>query len=279
MNQTTITRALTHAQTRGLARIDAQLLMLHVCGRALHDRAWLIAHGGDVVIEAQSAAFEDAVQRRLKDEPVAYITGRKAFYGLELHITRDVLDPRDDTETLVDWALALIPHDAPWQVADLGTGSGAMALAMASQRPQAQVLATDASSAALAVAQANATRLNLPVQCIQGNESDWFAPLSNRRFHLIASNPPYIADGDTHLAKLSHEPAMALTSGADGLDAVRAIIAQAPEHLQPGGWLLLEHGHDQAERVRALLAARGFTAIQSRRDLAGIERCSGGQRP
>lgn len=254
------------------------MLMLYVCARALHDRAWLIAHGDDALGDVQLAAFEQAVKRRLSDEPVAYITGRKAFYGLELHITPDVLDPRDDTETLVDWALELIPTDAPWHIADLGTGSGAIALAIQSQRAQATVIATDASPAALAVAQVNAQRLHLPVTCIQGDTSDWFAPLQNQRLHLIASNPPYIANGDPHLTDLTHEPAMALTSGADGLDAIRALIHQAPAHLHADGWLLLEHGYDQAEAVRALFAAHSFTHIATRRDLAGVERCTGGQK-
>jgi release factor glutamine methyltransferase len=274
-----ITQQLAHAQSCGLARVDAHMLMLHVCARALHERAWLITHGDDALGDVQLAAFEQAVKRRLSGEPVAYITGRKAFYGLELHITPDVLDPRDDTETLVDWALELIPPDAPWHIADLGTGSGAIALAIQSQRPQAHVIATDASPAALAVAQANADRLKLPVHVVLGDTQDWFAPVRNQRLHLIASNPPYIANGDPHLSDLTHEPAMALTSGADGLDAIRALISQAPAHLHPGGWLLLEHGYDQAEPIRALLAAHGFTAINTRRDLAGMERCTAGRLP
>lgn len=273
----TISRHLLHAYAHGLARADAQLLMLHVCERALDDRAWLIAHDGDALNVAQNAAFEQAIARRVAGEPVAYITGRKAFYGLDLHITRDVLDPRDDTETLVDWVLEIIPQDTPWHIADLGTGSGAIALAIQSQRPHACLLATDASPSALAVAAGNAQRLKLPVQFLQGREADWFAPLHHQRLHLIASNPPYIADSDPHLHKLTHEPQMALTSGSDGLHAIRSIIARAAEHLHDGGWLVLEHGHDQAECVRTLLAEQRFNSISTRRDLAGVERCTGAQ--
>ncbi len=269
----TLAQALSHAHTLGLARIDAQLLLLHTLGRPDAGRAWLLAHDTDALDDALHAQFIALCQRRAAGEPVAYLTGRKEFYGLPLHIDARVLDPRPDTETLVDWALeVLAPLPAP-RVVDLGTGSGAIALALQSQRPTAQVWAVDASSDALAVAQGNATRLGLPVRFEQGN---WLAPMEGASFDAIVSNPPYIASADPHLAALTHEPLEALASGADGLEDIRAIALQAPRHLAPGGWLLLEHGYDQAEAVRALLTAAGFRVVESRRDLAGVERCTGG---
>jgi release factor glutamine methyltransferase len=265
------------AARSGLARIDAQMLLLHACQREANDRAWLIAHGDDEISLAQLATWQSAVKRRLNGEPVAYILGQKAFYGFSLKITPAVLDPRDDTETLVDWALELTPADRPVKVLDLGTGSGAVALAIAAQRPLAQVAATDASPEALAVARANSAALDIPVNFIAANASEpnWFSALGNQVFDLIVSNPPYIAEGDAHLADLKHEPAMALTSGSDGLDAIRNIIKHAPKHLTPGGWLLLEHGYDQAERVRSLFTAHGFVDATTRQDLSGVDRCTG----
>jgi release factor glutamine methyltransferase len=186
-----------------------------------------------------------------------------------------VLDPRPDTETLVEWALEVLPPTNPARMVDLGTGSGAIALALKATRPTLDVSAVDYSTDALAVAQANAQRLQLDVQCIQGS---WLDSVQGR-FAAIVSNPPYIRADDSHLEALTHEPLQALASGMDGLDDIRHIVAQAPVHLLPGGWLLLEHGYDQAPAVRALLAAAGFTQIQSRRDLAGIARCSGGSLP
>ncbi len=273
MTTPTIAQALTQAHTLGLPRIDAQMLLLHVLGRAGADRAWLLAHDTDAVEPAAHTQFIALCQRRAAGEPVAYLTGRKEFYGLALQVDARVLDPRPDTETLVDWALHVIAQLPSPRIADLGTGSGAIALALQSQRPTAQVLAVDASEGALAVAQANAQRLGLPVRFQHGNWLDGITGL----FDAIVSNPPYIPAHDPHLAALTHEPLQALASGADGLDDLRTLIAQAPEHLAPGGWLLLEHGHDQATAVRALLHAAGLGPVQSRRDLAGIERCSGGQ--
>ena len=257
----------------GLERLDAQLLLLHALGRPQDDRAWLLAHDTDVLDPDTEMRYIQLTRRRAAGMPLAYLTGRREFYGLELLVDPRVLDPRPDTETLVDWALELLPPAG--SVIDLGTGSGAIALAIQSQRPDARVSAVDASADALAVAQANAQRLGLPVAFSAGN---WLEG-QVQRYDLIVSNPPYIAEEDPHLDQLGHEPRMALSSGPDGLEAIRVIVAQAPACLVPGGWLLLEHGWEQAPAVRALLAQAGFSAIQSRRDLAGIERCSGGQLP
>ena len=272
---TTLRDALAQAQALGLERIDAQLLLLHILNRADAGRAWLLAHDTDTLAPSEQARFIALCQRRAAGEPVAYLRGMKEFYGLTLQVDARVLDPRPDTETLVDWALQLLaPLPAP-RVLDLGTGSGAIALALQHQRPDAQVSAVDASTDALAVAQANAARLGLAVQFARG---DWLRGVAGQ-FDVIASNPPYIAAADPHLAALRHEPLQALASGADGLDDIRSIVAQAPSHLLPGGWLLLEHGWDQAEAVQALLRSAGFAEVQSRKDLAGIARCSGAQWP
>ncbi len=271
----TLAQALAGAQACGLARTDAQLLLLHALGRPDARRAWLLAHDTDALDSDVQARFAALCQRRRDGEPVAYLTGSKGFYGLELQVDARVLDPRPDTEILVDWALeVLAPLSAP-RVLDLGTGSGAIALALQHQRPDARVSAVDASAGALAVARANAARLQLPVRFHQGH---WLDGVRGP-WDAIVSNPPYIAASDPHLAALRHEPLQALASGADGLDDLRSIAAQAPARLAPGGWLLLEHGWDQARAVQALLCAAGFTAVQDRKDLAGIVRCSGGQWP
>jgi release factor glutamine methyltransferase len=266
------------AATAGIDRLDAQLLLLHALGRSQSDRAWLIAHDDAVPSESATLAFHALCQRRLQGEPLAYLVGSKPFFGLDLLVDKRVLVPRPDTETLVEWALELAMELVPTfaenlSVLDMGTGSGAIALAIKSARPDWQVTALDASADALAVAKNNAKRLNLNVNFLQ---SSWFEALSNEKFNIIVSNPPYIVEGDTHMAALAHEPKQALTSGADGLDDIRQIIAQAPDFLAKNGWLLLEHGHDQAAAVRDLLAQRGFEQVQSKLDLAGIERCSGG---
>jgi release factor glutamine methyltransferase len=263
----------------GLERLDAQMLVLHVLRLPLSNRAWLLAHGNDDIAAGDQQQLTALALRRVQGEPMAYITGHKEFYGLDLRVDARVLDPRADTETLVDWVLELHPSPddesnvQPLRVIDLGTGSGAIALALQHQRPQWQVHALDYSTDALDVARANAERLNLPVVFRQGS---WLQNVQER-FDVIASNPPYIAAGDHHLAALKHEPLQALASGADGLADIRTIIAQAPPCLNPNGWLVLEHGYDQAEAVRALLVEASFTDVQSRRDLAGIERCSGGR--
>jgi release factor glutamine methyltransferase len=270
----TIAQSLQRAQALGLARIDAQLLHLHVLERDPHDRAWLLAHDTDPLPTAVAQPLEVALQRRLAGEPVAYITGFKAFFGLNLQVDARVLDPRPDTETLVAWALEQLPTDTAHRVLDLGTGSGAVALALQHQRPHCQVTAVDASADALTVAQANAKRLQLSVHFIHSN---WMAAVPGP-FDLVVSNPPYVADGDPHLDALTHEPLQALTSGADGLDDIRQIITQAPSRLAPGGWLLLEHGWDQAQAVQTLLREGGFEQVQSRQDLAGVDRCTGGMK-
>lgn len=275
----TVQQALQQAQARGLARIDAQMLLLHVLQRTEAGRAWLITHDQEALDAAQAGAYAALCLRRLAGEPVAYLTGRKEFYGLELAVDARVLDPRADTETLVDWALEHLPTDgsAACRVVDLGTGSGAIALALQSQRPAACLWAVDASAEALAVARANAQRLALPVQFAHGS---WLQPLTGQAaFDLIVSNPPYIRADDPHLAALTHEPLSALASGGDGLADIRAIIGQAPARLAPGGWLLLEHGWDQADDVAGLLREAGFGEVQHRHDLAGIARCTGGRWP
>ncbi len=276
-NKVTVDQAIRFALALGLERLDAQLLLLHASGRAAAGRAWLLAHGGDALAPEVQAAFEAMARRRRAGEPLAYITGHKAFYGLDLQVDARVLDPRADTETLVDWALEVMDAHAPTAVPpaliDLGTGSGAIALALKHSRPHWQVHALDFSTDALAVAGANATRLALDVQFHQGS---WLQGMTEK-FSVIVSNPPYIAAEDVHLANLTHEPHQALASGADGLDDIRSIVLQAPGHLAATGWLLLEHGYDQAGAVRQLLQDAGFAQVQSRCDLPGIERCSGGQ--
>lgn len=268
----TVAQALAAAIALGLDRLDAQLLLLHALGRAPHDRAWLLAHDTDAMPDAAWSALSAQLSRRLAGEPVAYLLGEKEFHGLALQVDPRVLVPRPDTEALVEWALQCLEgHVAP-RVLDLGTGSGAIALALQHARRDAQVDAVDASADALAVAQANAQRLGLPV-CF--TEASWLDGAGSG-YTVIASNPPYIAAGDPHLPALRHEPVSALVAGADGLDDIRQIVQNAPGHLAEAGWLLLEHGHDQAAAVRQLLAARGFAEVQSRDDLAGIQRCSGG---
>ncbi|MDI3382832.1 peptide chain release factor N(5)-glutamine methyltransferase [Xenophilus aerolatus] len=270
-----LAQALRDAAARGLDRLDAQILLLHALGRPAHDRAWLLAHDSDALSEGAAVAFAALCARRQTGEPVAYLLGEKEFHGLALRVDARVLVPRPDTETLVDWALDCLAGRPAPAVLDLGTGSGAIALALQHARPDAQVDAVDASADALAVARANAERLGLAVRFRQ---ADWLdgAAVRPGGYALIASNPPYIAEGDAHLPALRHEPAGALVSGPDGLQDIRRIVAEAPAYLAEGGWLLLEHGHDQAPAVRALLAERGFAQVQSRDDLAGIARCSGG---
>jgi release factor glutamine methyltransferase len=262
----------------GLDRLDAQLLMLYALGKSQDERTWLISHDEEELNDASSHTFNALCKRRLNGEPLAYIVGSKPFFGLDLQVDKRVLVPRPDTETLVEWVLeCALTSDQTIRLLDMGTGSGAIALAIKHSKPDWQVTALDASSDALVVAKNNAKQLNLNVNFI---ESSWFDALkdanSDTEFDVIASNPPYIVEGDWHMAALAHEPKQALTSGADGLDDIRQIIAQAPDFLAKNGWLLLEHGYDQAGAVRDLFTQRGFLQVQSRADLAGIERCSGG---
>ncbi|WP_370681158.1 peptide chain release factor N(5)-glutamine methyltransferase [Comamonas sp. GB3 AK4-5] len=271
----TVAQALQQAAAQGLARIDAQMLLLHCVGQGDAGRAWLLTHDNDALTPAQAAQWGQLLSRRLDGEPVAYLTGHKEFFGLSLQVDARVLDPRPDTETLVEWALELLQPLSKPKVADLGTGSGAIALALQHQRPDAEVTAVDASLDALAVASANAQRLQLPVRFVH---SSWLEQLEGL-FDAIVTNPPYIREDDPHMPALHHEPRQALTSGEDGLDDIRAIAAQAPARLTAGGWLLIEHGWDQAEAVAALLQTAGFTAVQHRHDLAGIVRCTAGQSP
>nr|WP_222622838.1 peptide chain release factor N(5)-glutamine methyltransferase [Ramlibacter cellulosilyticus] len=261
------------AAALGLDRLDAQLLLLHVLDRGAGERGWLLAHDTDPLPAGRMEAFQALAQRRAAGEPVAYLTGEKEFYGLPLRVDARVLVPRPDTETLVEWALEVLRDREAPRVVDLGTGSGAIALAIASARRDARVEAVDRSAGALEVAAANAARLGLAVQLRQAR---WLEGAG--QYDLVVSNPPYIADADPHLPALRHEPREALAAGTDGLDDLRAIVAAAPRHLAPGGWLLLEHGWDQAGAVRELLAAAGFAQVQSRQDLSGIARCSGGRR-
>lgn len=262
--------------TASIDRVDAEWLLLNALGR---DRAWLVAHARDAMPPEAMGAFSDAVARRARGEPVAYLTGRRGFWTLDLEVGPAVLIPRPETELLVELALARIPVDTPLRIADLGTGSGAIALALASERPHAHVLAVDASGDALAVASANAQRLGLAN--VEFRAGDWFEPLAGERFALIASNPPYIALHDPHLAQgdLRFEPPQALASGIDGLDAIRRIVRDAPAHLAPGGWLLLEHGHDQGAAVRALLIEAGFVEVLTHQDLERRDRVTAGRRP
>lgn len=258
------------------ARSEAEQLLLQALGR---ERSWLFAHGSDPADAPLQAGFAALLERRIAGEPLAYITGRRGFWTLDLQVSPATLIPRADTERLVELALERLPLGRTLQVADLGTGSGAIALAIASERPQAQVLATDASAQALAVARANAQSHALAnVVFAQGH---WCAPLGGARFDLIASNPPYIQAGDAHLEQgdLRFEPAGALAAGADGLDDLRCIAAQAGMHLLPGGWLLLEHGFDQGQAVRALLTQAGLAGVLTAQDLEGRDRVTLGRAP
>ncbi|MBD9478419.1 peptide chain release factor N(5)-glutamine methyltransferase [Pseudoxanthomonas sp. PXM02] len=256
------------------ARHEAEHLLLHVLGR---DRAWLFAHGDDPLSGSEALAFEALLARREAGEPLAYLLGRRGFWTLDLQVSPATLIPRPETERLVELALERLPVDRAIRVADLGTGTGAIALAIASERPQADVVATDLSEAALQVAQENA-RSN-EVANVAFRHGSWLAPLAGERFDLIASNPPYIADGDPHLAQgdLRFEPPTALSSGADGLDAIREIVAIAPSHLLPGGWLLLEHGWDQGEAIRRLLYGAGFIDVATELDLEQRDRVTLGR--
>jgi len=259
------------AAQSGLPLLEARMLLERVLGKS---RAWLIAHADEAADAEVQKAFAALVQRRSQGEPIAYILGVREFYGLEFGITPAVLIPRPETELLVDLALERIPANAPVRVLDLGTGSGVIAVVLARKRPQARVSAVEVDYAALSVSRANAKRHEVSVRFFCG---DWFGALAGERFDLIIANPPYIAAGDPHLGQgdLAFEPQRALVGGADGLDCIRAIVAKAGAHLNPGAWLLFEHGYDQSEACFALLQAHGFRQPQTWPDLAGIARVSG----
>ena len=253
-------------------RVDAEALLLHLLARP---RSWLIAHADEVPGLDVQAAYAALVERRAQGEPVAYLTGQRGFWSLDLEVTPDTLIPRPETELLVELALQRLPMHRACAVADLGTGSGAIALAVAHERPRVQVIATDASDAALAVARRNAQRLGISnIALMQG---DWLRPLAGQRFALIVSNPPYIEADDPHLGQgdLRFEPAAALASGADGLDAIRRIVGDARGCLEPGGWLLLEHGWKQGAAVRGLLQTAGYSEVFTAKDLEQRDRVTG----
>lgn len=254
----------------GASGIDAREARLLLAAATGFPEASVLAFPERVLSAAAEKSYRDFVARRVRGEPVAYILGRKEFYGLELHVNSAVLIPRPETELLVDLALERRFSAA----VDLGTGSGAIALALKHQRPAARVVAVEASAAALAVANQNAVRLRLQIELRQGR---WLEPLAGERFDLIASNPPYVAEGDPHLADLRFEPAAALLAGPDGLACIREIVLDAPAHLAEGGWLLLEHGIGQGCAVRSLLEQAGLGEVRSWPDLAGIPRVSGGK--
>jgi release factor glutamine methyltransferase len=269
----------TQARRVGVERLDAQLLLSHRLGRP---RSWLLAHVDERLDGADAQWLHDALAGRAGGEPLAYLLGEWEFGGRGFTVTPAVLIPRPETELLVEWALQVLAGPLGLlglpRLADLGTGSGVIAISLAAelarQRRDAIVVASDQSAAALAVATGNAARHGVDVSFSEG---DWWVPLAGRRFDLVVSNPPYIARDDPHLTALGAEPLAALASGSDGLDALSIIVSGAPEHLQPHGWLLLEHGHDQGAAVRSLLERTGFIHVETRRDLAGLDRCTGGR--
>jgi release factor glutamine methyltransferase len=253
---------------------ETEVLLAHALGR---DRAWLYAHADDALAVEQAIAFHQLLVRRSAGEPIAYLTGHREFWSLDFVVTPDVLIPRAETELLVELALQKIPRDAQVDIADLGTGSGAIALALARERPHARVLASDASARALSVAQGNARRFR--TGNVEFLDSDWFAAFDGRGFDVIVSNPPYIAENDAHLSHgdLRFEPRAALASGADGLDAIRVLVRDAPGYLKPGSWLLFEHGFEQGPACRALLEHTGYAEVFTAADLEGRDRVSGGR--
>lgn len=269
----TIGQALAAAE-RTIDAVDARVLLCHAVRR---EAAYLIAHADDPLSPEGRRAFEVLVARRAAGEPVAYLTGRREFFGLGFQVTPAALIPRPETELLVELALERIPRDRPCDVLDLGTGSGCVAISIARHRPQSRLTATDCSETALAVARENARAL--AARNVKFAAGKWFGAVVGRRFDLIVSNPPYVAEADPHLAQgdLRFEPRAALVAGADGLAAIRLIAKQARRHLTSGGWLLFENGHNQAADCRALLDTEGFGGIQSWRDLAGQERVTGGR--
>jgi release factor glutamine methyltransferase len=272
-----VRRSIAAARTQ-IDAVDARLLLGHALGVS---REYLATHPDRILTAEEAALFEALVARRIEGEPIAYLIGRREFYGRQFHVTPAVLIPRPETELLVEAALERMPQHALVNVLDLGTGSGAVAVTLACERLQVRLYGVDASQSALDLAFRNASshlgsgwasRTTLVL-------GDWYAPFADRRFHLIVANPPYVAEGDVHLAQgdVRFEPRQALVSGADGLAALRVIVAGAPAHLASGGWLICEHGYDQAEAVATLFRDAGFTDIFCRDDLAGIPRITGGR--
>jgi len=259
----------------GLPRPEAEILLRRILGT---ERIHLIAHAEDSVDPPKARAAKACFARRRSGEPVAYITGRREFYGLDLQVTSDVLIPRSETERLVDLALERLPPASSARVLELGTGSGAIVLAFAALRPGLRIVATDISEAALAVARRNALEHGARIDFVR---SDWFASIGPEPFDLIVSNPPYVAAGDPHLEQgdLPFEPRTALVAGDDGLACIRRIAAGARDRLRPGGCLLLEHGYDQGERCVALLRGLGYSGVEDFRDLAGLPRVCTAARP
>jgi release factor glutamine methyltransferase len=270
----TVATALANARAMGVERLDAQLIVAHGLGQT---RAWVIAHDDHVIDGAFAQALPRLLQRRAIGEPLAYLLGQREFHGLTLQVTADVLVPRADTETLVDWALQLLEGLPTPRVIDLGTGSGAIALAVKHACPRAEVHGSDLSERALTVALTNGQALGLPVHWHHGV---WWQAAPAGRFDLALSNPPYVATGDPHLAALRHEPAMALTPAGDrgdGLADIERIVAGSVARLQPGAWLLIEHGAEQGEAARALFEWAGLSSVQTRADLAARPRVTGGR--
>jgi release factor glutamine methyltransferase len=271
MKKATVSAALALS---GLVPFEAKVLLAYVMDR---DRAWIAAHGDAVLSHDQAVAYDALARRRREGEPVAYLTGRREFFGLDLEITPDVLIPRPESELLVELALSWLEHSASARVLDLGCGSGAVALAIAHTLPAAFVIGADVSPQAVALARRNAQRL--AIANVEFIASDWLAGIPPQSFAAIVANPPYVAEEDMHLVQgdLRFEPVIALRSGVDGLDAIRAIVGAARGYLAPGGMLALEHGYDQAEAVQALLHSAGFGAVASARDIAGVLRVSYGR--
>jgi release factor glutamine methyltransferase len=278
----TVAGALAEARARGVALLDAQLLLARVLATT---RSAVIAHDERTLAADEHARWSAWLARRAAGEPLAYLLGEKEFHGLVLEINADVLVPRPETELLVDWAselLGSLEHERRQagcgrasSLVDLGTGSGAIALALKHLHPAATVVATDASAAAVALARRNAERTGLAVELFRGS---WWSAVAGRGFDIAVANPPYVAADDPHLAALGHEPIAALTPGGDGLAALRAIATGAADHLVPGGWLIVEHGFGQGAAARDLFAIAGLAAIETRRDLAGHERATAGRR-
>jgi len=266
------------ARTTDAPRREAEVLL----GAALaRPRAWLLAHADERVLDCEATdRYEAYVTRRALGEPAAYILGEKEFWSLPLAVGPGVLVPRPETELVVERALAHFPPGSVLDALDLAAGSGAVALALASERPRCRVTATDVSATAVASARANSARLGLSAR-VDVLHGSWFEPVAGRRFDLIVSNPPYIATDDPRVepAVRRYEPPEALFSGATGLEALQIIAAEAPRHLVPGGWLVVEHGDTQGEAVRGLFTGAGFAAVQTHRDLAGRDRCTEGRLP